>query len=134
MDEKELIFMKNIRDSVPKVNQDTLLQKTFPASDIEKYLNGEYKEIGGYFAKAEDVSHIKDYAHVVESLRLDYSYVNDDRVVRPFQKTEIPMEKSYLRLNTLGVLKFLMEKEWEVQSLTNHHVHRMDLQLQETEK
>jgi len=105
MDEKELIFMKNIRDSVPKVNQDTLLQKTFPASDIEKYLNGEYKEIGGYFAKAEDVSHIKDYAHVVESLRLDYSYVNDDRVVRPFPENRNSYGKILFKTEHIGSIE-----------------------------
>lgn len=64
--------MKAIRDAVPPVTKDTLLQKTITASDIEKYLSGEYTEIGGYVAKVEDVADLRDYDDIVETLRLDY--------------------------------------------------------------
>ncbi|MFU0791776.1 MAG: hypothetical protein ACFWT6_17835 [Virgibacillus proomii] len=57
----EVTIMKDIRDSVPKITADTKIQKTIPAGDIEKYLSGDYTEVGGYIAKAEDVGHIKNY-------------------------------------------------------------------------
>ncbi|RDW16456.1 hypothetical protein CWR48_16360 [Oceanobacillus arenosus] len=72
--ETELVIMKEIRESVPRPTPDTILQKTIPAHDIEKYLNGDYYELGGYLAKADDVDHIKSYDDVVESFRLDYSF------------------------------------------------------------
>src|SRR5690625_4397820 len=64
--------MKDIRDSVPPVTQDTLLQKTIPVNDVDKYLSGDYTEIGGYVAKVEDLSNVRMYDDIVESLRLDY--------------------------------------------------------------
>ncbi|MEN2768984.1 hypothetical protein [Ornithinibacillus xuwenensis] len=70
---RELVIMKEIRDSVPKPTPETTLQKTIPATDIEKYLSGDYTEIGGYVAKADDVGHINRYTDVVESSRLDYT-------------------------------------------------------------
>ncbi|MFN2744015.1 MULTISPECIES: hypothetical protein [unclassified Bacillus (in: firmicutes)] len=76
---KEVKIMKDIRDAVPLINKDTLLQKTIPSSDIEKYLSGQYTEIGGYIAKAEDVGHINKYDDVVESFRLDYSFPDGTR-------------------------------------------------------
>jgi hypothetical protein len=72
-------MIKGIRDSVPLITKDTLLQKTIPASDIEKYLSGDYAEIGGYIAKVDDVGHIKNYGDVVESFRLDYTSWNGSR-------------------------------------------------------
>ena len=42
-------------------------------TDVEKYLSGEFREIGGYVAKVEDVKDIKKYEDVVESSRLDYT-------------------------------------------------------------
>lgn len=69
----EIAKMKAIRDSVPKINSSTVIKKTIPASDIEKYLGEKgYSEIGGYIAKYDDVSHITGYDNVVESSRLDY--------------------------------------------------------------
>ncbi|MEC5425166.1 hypothetical protein QGM71_16895 [Virgibacillus sp. C22-A2] len=72
LNESEILIMKHIRDFVPPITKDTVLQKTIPANDIEKYLLGEYTEIGGYVAKTDDVGHIKNYNDVVESSRLDY--------------------------------------------------------------
>jgi uncharacterized protein YktA (UPF0223 family) len=71
--------MKAIRDAVPPVTKDTLLQKTITASDIEKYLSGEYTEIRGYVAKVEDVADLRDYDDIVESLRLDYKLKDGSR-------------------------------------------------------
>lgn len=64
-----------------KITADTKIQKTITAGDIEKYLSGDYTEVGGYIAKADDEGHIKNYDDVVESSRLDY--VSWDRS-RPF--------------------------------------------------
>lgn len=71
--DSELKILKKIRDSVPPVTKDTLLQKTIPIADVDKYLSGEFTEIGGYVAKVEDVTNATKYEDVVESLRLDYT-------------------------------------------------------------
>ncbi|MEH7475519.1 hypothetical protein V7158_27850, partial [Priestia megaterium] len=89
----EIEVMKAIRDSVSPLTKDTLLQKTIPAKDIEKYVDGSYTAVGGYVAKAEDVHDITSYKDFVESLRLDYT---DGSGKRPF-----PEEGS-----TYGVIKF----------------------------
>ncbi|PKR82387.1 hypothetical protein CWO92_24780 [Heyndrickxia camelliae] len=75
----EVRIMKEIRDSVTPITKETVLQKTIPASDIEKYISGDYAEIGGYVAKFDDVGHIKNYGDVVESFRLDYTSWNGTR-------------------------------------------------------
>ncbi|MCK0472329.1 hypothetical protein [Halalkalibacter sp. APA_J-10(15)] len=75
----EVRIIKEIRDSVPLITNDTLLQKTISHSDIDKYMSGQYAEIGGYIAKFDDVGHIKDYGDVVESFRLDYTSWNGNR-------------------------------------------------------
>ncbi|WP_051348459.1 pre-toxin TG domain-containing protein [Peribacillus kribbensis] len=93
----EVRIMKEIRDSVPLITKDTLLQKTIPASDIEKYLSGEYAEIGGYIAKYDDVGHINNYGDVVESFRLDYTSWNGSR---PFPESG----------NVYGKIKFTTNK------------------------
>ncbi|KIL43110.1 T7SS effector LXG polymorphic toxin [Jeotgalibacillus campisalis] len=75
----EVRIIKEIRESVPPITNNTMLQKIIPINDIEKYLLGEYAEIGGYIAKLEDVDHIIDYSEVVESFRLDYTSWNGSR-------------------------------------------------------
>ncbi|AME06567.1 T7SS effector LXG polymorphic toxin [Bacillus siamensis] len=75
----EIKVMKEIRDAVPLINKDTLLQKTIPIQDVENYLSGKYTEIGGYVAKAEDVANIRMYDDVVESSRLDYAFPDGTR-------------------------------------------------------
>lgn len=65
--------MKAIREAVPKIDANTYIQKTIPASDIDKYIGEDgWSTIGGYVARYDDVSHIKGYDNVVESSRLDY--------------------------------------------------------------
>ena len=74
--------MKAIREAVPKIDANTYIQKTIPASDIDKYIGEDgWAAIGGYVARYDDVSHIKEYDNVVESSRLDY--VTGDGV-RPY--------------------------------------------------
>ncbi len=56
-----------------------MIQKVIPEKDIQNYLGGEYTEIGGYVAKAEDVIQFRDYQDLLESLRLDYLDRNGSR-------------------------------------------------------
>ena len=69
-DEKALLKM--IRESVPMPDSNTLMQKVIPASDVQKYLDGTYTQIGGFVTRAEDVTQLKTYDDIYNSLRLDY--------------------------------------------------------------
>ncbi len=70
---EQIAQMKAIREAVPKIDANTYIQKTIPASDIDKYIGEDgWSTIGGYVARYDDVSHIKGYDNVVESSRLDY--------------------------------------------------------------
>jgi hypothetical protein len=84
--DSERILMQDIRESVPRPDKNTTFIKNLPESDIQKYLNGEYNAIKGFVAIAQDSSHIHEYSHVRESLRLDYSYYDSysDKVVVPY--------------------------------------------------
>ena len=65
--------LKNIREAVPKIDSNTVIQKTIPLEDIGKYIGDDgYSTIRGYIARYDDVSHIHDYDNVVESSRLDH--------------------------------------------------------------
>ena len=79
---EQIAQMKAIREAVPKIDANTYIQKTIPASDIDKYIGEDgWSTIGGYVARYDDISHIKGYDNVVESSRLDY--VTGDGV-RPY--------------------------------------------------
>ena len=79
---EQIAQMKAIHEAVPKIDANTYIQKTIPASDIDKYIGEDgWSTIGGYVAIYDDVSHIKGYDNVVESSRLDY--VTGDGV-RPY--------------------------------------------------
>jgi hypothetical protein len=107
---------QQIRDAVPTITQDTLLQKTIPIQDVEKYLSGEFREIGGYVAKVEDVADIRMYDDVIESSRLDYTTWDGSRpypeggdsyaMIRiktsEVDKIEIPYGKGFGGANTDG--------------------------------
>lgn len=69
-DEKALLKM--IRESIPMPDSNTLMQKVIPASDVQKYLDGTYTQIGGFMTRAEDVTQLKTYDDIYNSLRLDY--------------------------------------------------------------
>ena len=79
---EQIAQMKAIREAVPKIDANTYIQKTIPASDIDKYIGEDgWSTIGSYVERYDDVSHIKGYDNVVESSRLDY--VTGDGV-RPY--------------------------------------------------
>lgn len=95
---EQIAQLKAIREAVPKIDANTYIQKTIPASDIEKYLGDDgWSAIGGYVARYDDVSHIKGYDDVVESSRLDY--VTGDGV-RPYPEGG----------DTYGYIKFTTEQ------------------------
>lgn len=77
----EIHTMKIIRESIPKIDNKTIIQKTIPAGDIDAYLNNGWNTVRGYVARYDDVSKINEYLDVVESSRLDYC-LNDG--TRPF--------------------------------------------------
>lgn len=82
-DEKALLKM--IRESIPMPDSNTLMQKVIPASDVQKYLDGTYTQIGGFVTRAEDVTQLKTYDDIYNSLRLDYpdtayDIVSDDKL------------------------------------------------------
>ena len=63
---EQIAQMKAIREAVPKIDANTYIQKTIPASDIDKYIGEDgWSTIGGYVARYDDVSHIKGYDNVV---------------------------------------------------------------------
>ncbi len=72
LSKKEIALLKQIRDAVPDIDADTVLQKVIPVDDIEQYISGNYNTIRGYITRYDDVSHISGYDDVYKSLRLDY--------------------------------------------------------------
>lgn len=48
------------------------MQKVIPISDIDKYLDGTYTQVGGFVTRAEDVVQLGNYDDIYNSLRLDY--------------------------------------------------------------
>ena len=70
--ETEKLSRKSIRDSIAMPDNTTKMQKVIPNSDINKYLDGSYTQVGGYITKYDDVSTLTKYDDIYESLRLDY--------------------------------------------------------------
>ena len=68
----EKTTLKTIRESVPMPNKETLMQKFIPASDIEKYMDGTYTQVGGFVVGAEDVVQLSTYDDIYNSCRFDY--------------------------------------------------------------
>ena len=80
----EVKVLKDIRERIPMPTPDTPMQKIIHAGKIERYLKGEFKAVGGFISKADDVSRFKTYDDIVDNLRLDYKsedgstpFVND---------------------------------------------------------
>ncbi|MBN2750868.1 MAG: hypothetical protein JXR57_15365 [Bacteroidales bacterium] len=68
----EKVKINAIRNSIQTPNSETLLQKVIPKSDIDKYLDGTYKQVGGYVSTAKDAKHLKTYDDIYYGMRLDY--------------------------------------------------------------
>ena len=96
--QEQIAQLKAIREAVPKIDANTYIQKTIPASDIDKYIGEDgWSAIGGYVARYDDVAHITGYDDVVESSRLDYV---TDTGVRPYPEGG----------DTYGYIKFKTEE------------------------
>ena len=72
LNKNEKATLKAIRESIPMPDSNTEMQKAIPSSDIEKYLNGTYTQVGGYVARAADVAQLKTYDDIFDSLCLGY--------------------------------------------------------------
>lgn len=68
----EKFVMKQIRESIPVPDSNTLMQKAIPLNDVSKYMDGQYTQVGGYVSRAQDVTSLNSYDAIYESLRLDY--------------------------------------------------------------
>ena len=68
----EKVKINAIRNSIQTPNSETLLQKVIPKSDIDKYLDGTYHQVGGYVSTAKDAKHLQTYDDIYYGMRLDY--------------------------------------------------------------
>lgn len=89
-DANAITMMKNIRESVPAPTSNTLMSKVFPASDIDNYFSGTYRQVGGYVTKADDVANCKNYMDYYNNLGLGYE------PIRFYKETD----------DCLGVIRF----------------------------
>lgn len=69
----EQASVRSIRDSV-SLTPDSIISKVIDLRTLEKYLDGIYKEIGGYVARAQDTSTLKTPLEIKTELRLDYNH------------------------------------------------------------
>lgn len=67
--EREL--MARAQQSVT-IDKDTPMQKVIPPGDVDKYLKGEYTEVGGFVARQQDAAHLNTPASLIQGNRLDY--------------------------------------------------------------
>jgi hypothetical protein len=73
MSEHEINLINNIRNSIPPVNANTIMQKAIPRTDIPKYLDGTYSSCRGFMSTAQDAKHLNTYEDLYYGLRLDYA-------------------------------------------------------------
>ncbi len=69
----EKLKLDNIRNALPTPNENTLIQKVIPKSDLEKWLDGTYNQVRGSVTRATDAKHLKTYDDLYYGERLDYS-------------------------------------------------------------
>ncbi|WP_257348175.1 hypothetical protein [Pseudalkalibacillus decolorationis] len=68
----ELEKMRQVRETVPPLDETSIMQKVLPLNRVDKYLSGDYVTVGGCLARIEDVSDVISSKDVIDSLRLDY--------------------------------------------------------------
>lgn len=68
----EVKIIKEIRDAIPKIDSETIIQKVLTLDGVDNYLSGKYNMVGGYIAKAAEVKGFSSYDEMIEALRLDY--------------------------------------------------------------
>jgi hypothetical protein len=64
--------MKAIREAVPMPTETTLLEKTIPKAEIQKYVDGKYTKVLGFVNRAQDTQGVRDFSDLYNSMRLDY--------------------------------------------------------------
>ncbi len=78
----EIKLLKQVRESVPMPNKNTLMQKVFPIKGLEKYLSREY-EVRGFVSRLED-GIFRNPEEAFKAIRLDYKgtvFSGDDDAV-----------------------------------------------------
>ncbi|HLP12191.1 MAG TPA: hypothetical protein VK177_09695 [Flavobacteriales bacterium] len=72
---QEMEFVNLIRNKIPALNSNTIMQKVTHIKYIESFFVaklGEPKKIGGYVTTAQDSKHLKNYQEIFDGMRLDY--------------------------------------------------------------
>ena len=69
---KEKEALKKVRDGLPELTPDTVMQKVIPVGDIQHYLSGKYTALRGFITRFEDVPHLTTYDDIYNGLRLKY--------------------------------------------------------------
>ncbi len=69
---KEKEALKKVRDGLPELTPDTVMQKVIPVGDIQHYLSGKYTALRGFITRFEDVPHLTTYDDIYNGLRLEY--------------------------------------------------------------
>lgn len=66
-------LVNGIRNDIPQLTSNTILQKVIPKDDISKYLSGQYTQVRGYMTTAADAKHLNTFEDIYYGMRLDYS-------------------------------------------------------------
>ena len=96
MSPDELQFVNSLRDKQLHPTSDMLVQKVIPVSYIEKYLNGELKNVTGFFSICADTKHYLTVSDFYYGLRLD-----SDGEGLDYEGTLFPMDAQ-----SIGVIRF----------------------------
>ncbi len=71
--QQEKIQLANIRNSLGRPDANTIMQKVITKNDIQKYLSGDYNNVGGFVSRAVDAKHLESFEDLYHGLRLDYT-------------------------------------------------------------
>ena len=66
------VIINEIRDGIAVPTPTTILQKAVDQNQIDRYLSGEFKQVGGFITTAKDSKHLQTYEDLYYGLRLDY--------------------------------------------------------------
>ena len=72
MSQSEYDMMIDIRKSIPKPTEQTVLQKIIPIENADNYFGDQGWGVGGFISERGDVIDIKTIEDAVKGLRLDY--------------------------------------------------------------
>lgn len=67
---EQLEKMRQVRDAVGPIGDDTVLQKVIDQDKLALYLSGQLTDVGGCIAKMDDVSAITTSGDMYNSLRI----------------------------------------------------------------